>query len=320
MSQSVMVPVTGQGTIVDPSLGVYLPELMVAPFNFTDVFFYSHGWWTTAQAAMVDYSRFSVGMLGQILRLATAGGLAAPSSSLEVGVHWPAMISEDSESVISVLQPLTFFNRAAMADDVGEHGGQSVLRLMLEALASSNHAGINFHLIGHSFGARVVSAALAELVKQVPASSLARHRFNLVLLQGALDSNAFEAGNAYGAIFGAGGVPHLRTLITRSSEDTAVGTWYPDAYKLQHLFRKSVTGIGATGPSPGTPGAAAALSLPIGPGFTIPPPPSLKANSMVVADLTTLHRDNTVKGDSYSGHHSDIYREEIYRLIAGFLF
>jgi len=315
MSHAIMVPVTGQGTVVDQNLSTYLPALMQSKFGCSDVFLYSHGWWTTADAAMVDYSRFSVGFLDQVLLMAQARAGLLPVS-LQVGIHWPSVISEDSESIISVLQPLTFYNRAAMADDVGEHGGQSVLRLILENVTK----GLNIHILGHSFGCRVVCSTLVELLKQVPKEKLIPHKFNVVLLQAAFDTDALEPANGYGSILdSAKGIPNLRLLVTKSAEDTAVGVQYPRAYKLVHLFGRERTGLGATGPSANTPGVAKALSIQVAPNFPVGSAPDVGESNFVIADLTSLHRDGTVPADSFSGHHSDIYRDEIYRLITLFL-
>ena len=63
----VMVPMTAQGAYTDPNIGPSLTTAMSSPFAFTDVFLYSHGWWTTAEDAMNDYSRFSIGLAGVIL-------------------------------------------------------------------------------------------------------------------------------------------------------------------------------------------------------------------------------------------------------------
>lgn len=44
-----MEPITGQGIITDTSLRAILPEAMKESFEFSDVFLYSHGWWTNAE-------------------------------------------------------------------------------------------------------------------------------------------------------------------------------------------------------------------------------------------------------------------------------
>jgi hypothetical protein len=233
------------------------------------------------------------------------------------------MISEESNSIISVLQPLTFYNRAAMADDVGEHGGGAVLQLITTAAAAAN-VSLRIHLIGHSFGCRVVSSSLQSLLGNVDRATLMRHRFNLILLQAAVDTDAFEPGNIYGKLLDAQtGVPNLRFLISTSQLDKAVGTEYPRAWRLVHLFGKRVTGLGATGPSANTPGAAAATKTSIGPKYALPAAPGLRGSNFVVADLTPLHQYRLQQGsytaDSFSGSHSDIYAGEIYSMIAGFL-
>jgi hypothetical protein len=40
----------------------------------------------------------------------------------------------------------------------------------------------------------------------------------------------------------------------------------------------------------------------------------------MVANLTPLHQASKEPKDSFSGRHSDIFHDEIYSLIAGFLF
>ena len=54
------------------------------------------------------------------------------------------------------------------------------------------------------------------------------------------------------------------------------------------------------------------------PGFTRQTVTSCTSR-LVVADLTSIHRDpnNPYQADAFSGHHSDIFRSEIYELIAG---
>ena len=124
----VTVPLTGQGAYTDASIAQSLGAAMASPFNFTDVFLYSHGWWTTAEGAMNDYSQFTIGLAAVML----ASPAAADLSALGIGIHWPAMISEDQNSLNNIFQPLSYFNRAMMADDVGEEGGYATLRLIIE--------------------------------------------------------------------------------------------------------------------------------------------------------------------------------------------
>ncbi len=62
MSLFLTLPISGQGTITDVDTARALPSVMGDPFGFTDVFLYSHGWWTSAESAMIDYNAFSVGV------------------------------------------------------------------------------------------------------------------------------------------------------------------------------------------------------------------------------------------------------------------
>ena len=74
MSLFLTLPISGQGTITDVDTARALPSVMGDPFGFTDVFMYSHGWWTSAESAMIDYNSF----LGRRLR----------GSSLAWGALW----------------------------------------------------------------------------------------------------------------------------------------------------------------------------------------------------------------------------------------
>jgi hypothetical protein len=60
----------------------------------------------------------------------------------------------------------------------------------------------------------------------------------------------------------------------------------------------------------------------VNPGFARQTIVGCAGSRLVVADLTGIHRDpnNPYKADAFSGHHSDIFRPEIYDLIAGFVF
>jgi hypothetical protein len=328
-----MIPVSGQGTVIDPDVQVYLPSLLRPPFAFQNTFLFSHGWWTTAQAAMIDYSRFSSGLVGEALNLARLQQMAmllpnpppaTMGNALEIGIHWPSMVSEDRFTPLDIFQPLTFYNRAAMADDVGEHAGASLLRLALEAMPAGVH--MNFHLIGHSFGCRVVSSALSNLLSAVGREHLGPHYFTLILLEPAMDRNVFEKDGAYGSLLGATGVPNLRMLITYSAEDIALNTYYPDAWKVMHFFDKKRTALGALGPTPATPGAADAYRVDVGKGYTASPADigRLRQSSLVVVNLAPLHsvdgyQTSPARPDGKVDHHSDIYQTEIYRLLAAFL-
>jgi hypothetical protein len=312
MSLFLTLPVSGQGTITDVSAARALPSLMGDPFGFTDVFMYTHGWWTSAEAAMIDYNSFSIGMSRVVLGF--GGGSGRPkTSSLGIGLHWPSMISEDSRSILNILQPLTFFHRARMADIVGASAGAALLRLILSAPRPEGTPPPRIHLIGHSFGCKVLLASLQALAST---GLLDGVTVNAALMEAACDNNSLEPGRDYGDVFAK--IPQLRILLTRSDLDKALRDAYPDAGKF-NLVTGAKPALGFAGPSANTPNAAGAIRFAVDPGFSLGGAPDL-SGPLVVADLTRLHSMDGVEPDAFAGHHSDIFHEEIYELIAGFFF
>jgi hypothetical protein len=306
--QFVIIPVTAQGAYTDLSIAQSLTNAMASPFSFTDVYIYSHGWWTTAEGAMNDYSKFTIGIAGVVLSSAPA----ATVSALGVGIHWPATISENSGPLANILEPLTYFNRSMMADDVGQEGVYATLRLIIEGRQAAGLATTRLHLIGHSFGCKVVCAALQALATQ-SANLLAGLSINVVLLQAAFECNALDTGQPYANV---PGIPNIRMLITHSDLDTALRVAFPAAGAL-NLFHRSQPALGFAGPTDALKtqfGGAQQVSVNVG--FTTDPGLSAR---LVVADLTPLHTNDGFQGDLASGHHTDIFQPEVYRMIAQFV-
>jgi hypothetical protein len=308
----VMVPLTAQGAYTDPSIGQSLSAAMSSPFAFTDIFLYSHGWWTTADLAMNDYSRFSIGLAGVILSTVAAEQLSA----LGIGIHWPAMISEQANSLANIFQPLSFYNRAMMADDVGEEGGYATLRLLLEGRQAAGLPAPRLRLLGHSFGCKVVCAALQQMAVQ-SASLLAGVAIDVVLLEAAFDCNELDVGQSYGDV---PTIPNLRMMVSHSDLDTALKVAFVAAGGLK-LFSPVQQALGYAGPTDALKarfGGAQNVSVDVG--FITAP--GLDAR-LVVADLTPLHTHDNYVVDPVSGvlsgHHSDIFQPEIYRLISQFI-
>jgi hypothetical protein len=203
-----------------------------------------------------------------------------------------------------------------MADDVGEHGGYALIRLILAARKSANLPPPLFHLIGHSFGAKVVCASLEALATDPDMTALiADASFNLVLLEGAFNNDSFEPKQNYAHVLS--GIPKLRVLITKSGHDTALSVRYVQAQQI-NLFHHPVPAIGAIGPTQTTYSNAGGKWINVDTGYN-PAPGSIR-DKFVVADLTLLHEHDGTPVDSTSGHHSDIYLPEIYNLLSGFLF
>jgi len=310
MSHFLLLPTNENGLILDPDAKRELVSLANAPFDFKDFFIYSHGWWTDATRAMADYNRFSVEFVKAVRGV--LGAAAAPA--LATGIHWPSMLSEDSGNITNYLEALSFYTMEKRADSVGEHGGFMLLRTLLDVLTTRKEA-FKIHLIGHSFGCKVVCSTLQEIVTNgvVPANA----QINVVLLQGAFDNNALDATECYADILGK--CPNIRFLISKSSKDTALQNAYPTAHRLGNLFGKVNPAMGAAGPSAAFQAnfVGSTVLLPVNVGFVAKGVPV--GQRLVIADLSPLHQHDQYQADQFTGHHSDIFQPEVYELLLGFL-
>jgi hypothetical protein len=309
------VPTNENGVIVDPNIDTELRIAANEPFAFTDVFIYSHGWWNTASSAASEYNIFTIGCARMFQVLATDDShrcrmLRGAFSPLVIGIYWPSMISENQNSVSNFLEATTFFTMQQRADGVGRHAGYSLLRALIEARRAKP---LRFNLIGHSFGCRVVLSALQAIANDADLLEAANpFEFNVVLLQAAADADSLAQGHLYGNIQSE--IRRLRMLVTVSTHDIALGTWYPRAQELAHLFSGPTPAIGATGPL-GNLLIPVAERLPVSsssvPCFSTP---------LVVADLSPLHEwHKTAYGSvGWAGQHSDINLPQIYELLALF--
>jgi hypothetical protein len=315
MAHFLTVPINENGIIIDENIEDELNTAAAAPFAFTDVFIYSHGWWTTASSAVSEYNVFSIGFAKTFQGMvasepATFPKLGGAFSPLAVGIHWPSMLSDDQRSVANFLEATSFFTMQQRADSVGRHAGYALLRLLLQARKSRP---LRFNLIGHSFGCRVVLSAL-EAVAEDPdlLSDVNNSEFNVVLLQAAADADSLQRGKLYGRVQSS--IRQLRILVTVSSNDTALGVWYPRAQELAHLFKDRTEAMGRIGPT-------GDLTVPVMersevsdkeiPRFT---------KALGVADLTLLHESHKpqYRPDNWGGQHSDINLPQIYEMLTHF--
>ena len=129
--------------------------------------------------------------------------------------------------VSNLLNLTTYFEMKQRAGNVGKSG----LAPLLDKLA--NQVG-RIHLVGHSFGGRVVTAAAA--------SSTTRKLHSLSLLQAAFSHNGFSKKRSG---FFRSVVTQKRIsgpiLVTHTKNDTAVGKAYPTASRIS---RDSTAGFG----------------------------------------------------------------------------
>jgi hypothetical protein len=315
MSHFLAVPINENGIITDQNIDVELQTVAAAPFAFTDAFIYSHGWWNTASSAVSEYNVFSIGFAKTFQGMVASDPAKCPKlcgtfSPLALGIHWPSMLSEDQDSVENFLEATSFFTMQQRADSVGRHAGYALLRLLLQARKSQP---LRFNLIGHSFGCRVVLSALEAVAEDSDLLADANNtEFNVVLLQAAADTNALGKGQLYERVQSS--IKQLRMLVTVSANDTALGTWYPRAQELAHLFRGPTEAMGTAGPTGN-------LTVPVTERFQVSETMIPRfTKPLGVADLTPLHEWHKAqyKPNSFGGQHSDINLPQIYQMLALF--
>jgi hypothetical protein len=131
-----------------------------------------------------------------------------------------------------VLRTLSYYEMKNRAGVVGQRGLGPLLGRLAAAAPS-----LRVHLMGHSFGARLVSYALAGL-PETPSGSTSPVK-SLVLVQGAFSHFAFAHplpidSSRSGALAGMADRVDGPLIATFSAHDRAVGWWYPAASMLKH--------------------------------------------------------------------------------------
>ncbi|HXX40580.1 MAG TPA: hypothetical protein VEP50_20900 [bacterium] len=226
MSTFLLLPVNEQGTFQDRVIASVLEDTTARPAQFSHLFLFSHGWWTNANAAMIDYDRFIAGFTRCMLADPFAKPLADPviGNYFATGVHWPSVLTEDDVSVLNYAQALSFFSMRSRADAVGENAGYATLNV-----ATRSGAVTRLNLIGHSFGCRVICSTVQKLLTNDP-TCLDNLDVRIVLLEPAFDQEDLEWGGVAGPPQRYGLVlqnPRVRMLITRSGLDVALSVGYP---------------------------------------------------------------------------------------------
>jgi hypothetical protein len=329
MPHILTIPTDNNGVILDASMsGVIAQAMAIDPFGFEDVFLYSHGWSNDADYALDEYNTFSTGFAREVLIASKEQpGIfpAPPREPLGVGIHWPSEITEDATSPLNYLQLATFFTMRHRADTVGRNAVYSILRLILKARAGLR--GTRFLLVGHSFGCKVMCAALQDIYTDIDNHTIplpAGTSWRVVLLEPAMDQDNLEDGDIYGNIHK---FNDLRLLMTTSQKDECLTKWYPDASRIANLFhlKNPTPALGAEGPTAKTIADFGGASDPLTIDQDFPIAAAIRAKArLAIADLTPIHAIRATNGQypngGLAGSHSDINFPELYNLISGFMF
>lgn len=236
---------------------------------------------------------------------ADAFGTTAPAGSQQgIGDVFGKAINGAKD----VMRVFSYNTMKARAGTVGRNG----LGPLLAALHAQSPA-VRVHLIGHSFGARLVSFALPGV--GAPAASPVA---SVLLLQGAFSHWCFA--HAQDNPFGSPGAlnayadrVHGPLVATHTVYDWAVGVWYPKASFLAQQDTEAVVadrwgGMGADGFQAVKPAEDKAMPAQGGTGYGFAPGTFYRVDAASVIN-------NTV-GEPFSGAHSDIRKPPVAQLAA----
>jgi hypothetical protein len=199
---------------------------------------------------------------------------------------------------------MSYYEMKNRAGVVGRNG----LGPLLHSVAGEGSA-LRVHLMGHSFGARLVSYSLTGLPST--AAGTASPIKSLLLIQGAFSHFAFADPTPSRAV-PKGSLASVRNrvdgplLATFSSADRAVGWWYPNASMLAHQDSESLSdlayqwgGMGHDGFQQSPPGTTLKLK-----GTTYP----LSKDGIYLLDANHVIKKSL---STFSGAHTDIIHDEI---------
>ncbi|HYM69388.1 MAG TPA: hypothetical protein VEZ44_07315 [bacterium] len=321
-----IVPMASDGSIANPNV---LDALAAQAAAVSDIFIFCHGWWTSAAQAQEQYTRFTDGVAACFQRRWDILAIPARNQILPIGVHWPSMVSDHPGVFTNLFEAFSYDDMRALAERVARSGLCALLQRAWRQ-ATAAHP-MRLHVLGHSMGCRIACLGLHTAILSdsrptdptdlatAPWSQIQPHvRIDVVLFQGAIDDDMLEPIEPYGIL---STTPGVRILVTRSDQDKVLKDYPPDDGKHGAM--------GAAGPTPATFTDAAsrfnggAGNVVVGAGATYQVV-SAVPQDFVVANLTPLHdahgngRNNEWAG--LSGHHSDIYCDEVYELVTGFVY
>ncbi len=236
-------------------------------------------------------------------------GPGSPSPEAVAGFTVPGL-PDVWKGARELLRQATYYAMKGRAGTVGERGLGPVLGRLAGAAP-----GVRVHLVGHSFGARLVAFALRGLPEEV------RTVKSVTLLQGAFSHYAFADrlpydARAAGALKGRQSRIDGPLVCCYSQHDGALGTFYPLASRTAGDSR-SVMGFGVAellGPKWGAMGHDGVQAVPGTVKLTIAEalgPAKLPLTGCVNVDAGAVVKH----GGPPSGAHSDICHPELAQVV-----
>jgi hypothetical protein len=270
------------GELSSPSEAALIVEELRGRHDIERLILLSHGW---ANDAEVSYETYR----GMVADLLDSGDAAGPSSVV-IGIGWdssqtgfrklannlipfPVLASWLAFLPDAVIFPISFWSKAAQADRIGYGGLRTALNEIFDAAYPEPRTPPEVVLIGHSFGARIVSGLMKEelalaRVRAEPFHARDRVR-GALLFQPALSLPNLHRDADY------------PILVTQSRHDHANGFLFPlanvvvNAYSFtsfEGLLRARVFGVVSDTLERGADAVLPEVQLPL-PGLELPVPP-----------------------------------------------
>jgi len=245
-----------------------------------DVLFVAHGWLNDTASANQLFTHFARGL----------------SDMPVCGVFWPShplAQAPNAQGIVRAgIEMTSYYVMKERAAEVGAGGLAPFLRALRRSLPDTR-----IHLAGHSFGARLVTAAAAASIEDNAAACIQ----SMTLIQAAFSQFSFAPEGAYRAVLERRLV-NGPIAVTHSKHDLAVGQAYPVASLLRHQNASAIGGpndpyggLGRNGAQHLTPAECIHLNL----------GDMLSLRQYLGHPVINLNADTIVR------NHSDIYHREI---------
>jgi pimeloyl-ACP methyl ester carboxylesterase len=204
---------------------------------YTDVVVLSHGWLADYDGAVLSYNAW-IRVVQLAETAARAEGRIPPDyHPLVIALHWPSKPSTlfhpaDGQRVSMLLPMFSFYKMKELAGQTGRLAVAPMLRRLQEATPATTR----FHLMGHSFGAKLVSQTLADPRTVLPVRSM-------FLIEGAMSTWGFAARDPYRGAPGLAVAVHREGMVTgvavssTSKWDWALRYSFPTAEWLSDRVR-----------------------------------------------------------------------------------
>ena len=215
--------------------------------------------------------------------------------TVSLGSEVASIFAGPRSAVLWALNKLTYYTMKKRAGTVGEALSAKVLGQLVPDRA------LRLHLVGHSFGGRLVTASVAQLA--VPANvTLA----SVTLLEAAYSHNGLTQG--VGSFSAAVGKPKGPFTITHTHNDLACTIAYPLASRLAG---QAISGLGDANDPYGSMGANGPQGIKNGIDICDPATFQLRSGS-----INTVLADGFIVRTAESDAHNNVYNEQCGRLLA----